>query len=397
MSKAYSWLILAILFLARGALGYQFQSIASVAPFLVRSLHVNYAEIGTLIGIYMLPGAIVSLPAGIIGRHVADRSFAVAALGLMALGGVMVALSHGYALALAGRLTSGMGNAMLNMILTKMVTDWFAERGLALAMGILLASWPFAIGAGLMIHTMIAARWGWQWVMYSTTGFCVLAMLLVAVFYHAPGASRKAKAARKQQPGLAGLALPPLDESLPALVSGSIWGTYNIALLVFFSFAPLLLVEHGALQSEAASWVGAALWIGMLSVPFGGFLVHRLGRGNAVICVFSFLSAWIFALLPSGAWPIVLCAALGFVMGPPAGAIMALPARALSLKNRSTGLGLFYTIHYSLAAVGPAIAGYLRDATGGTTLTVIFGAACFLAILPLLMLFERLVAARETA
>ena len=117
-------------------MGFQFQSIASVAPFLVRSLHVNYAEIGTLIGLFMLPGAVVSLPAGLIGRHVADRSFAVAALGLMALGGVMVGFSHGYALAFAGRLLSGVGAAMLNIALTKMVTDWFAERGIALAMGI---------------------------------------------------------------------------------------------------------------------------------------------------------------------------------------------------------------------------------------------------------------------
>lgn len=385
----YSWIILAILFLARAALGYQFQSVASVAPFLVKSLHVNYAEIGTLIGIYMLPGAIVSLPAGIIGRHVADRWFAATALGLMALGGVLVGLSHGFALALTGRLCSGAGNAMLNMILTKMVTDWFAERGLALAMGILLASWPFAIGCGLVIHGIIARSWGWPMVMYSSAGFCAFAMLLVALLYHAPGGLRKAKGPRKSSEAV-GLVLPPLQESLPALVSGSIWGTYNIALLVFFSFAPLLLVEHGALQAEAASWASTALWICMVSVPLGGFLVHRIGRANAVICVFSFLSGWIFALLPSGAWPVVLCAALGLVMGPPAGPIMALPARALSLKNRSSGLGLFYTVHYFLSAIGPAIAGFLRDQTGGTTASVLFGALCFLLILPLLMLFERL-------
>ena len=103
MGLFYSWIILAILFVARAALGYQFQSIASIAPFLVKSLHVNYAEIGSLIGVYMLPGAIVSLPGGLIGRHVSDRAFATAALGLMTLGGIVVGLSHGYALALAGR------------------------------------------------------------------------------------------------------------------------------------------------------------------------------------------------------------------------------------------------------------------------------------------------------
>src|SRR5690348_11262500 len=101
---------------------------------------------------------------------------------------------------------------------------------------------------------MIARSWGWPVVMYSTAGFCAFAMMLVAILYHAPGGRRKAKGARKTADGAATLALPPLSESLPALVSGSIWGTYNIALLVFFSFAPLLLVEHGALQIEAASW-----------------------------------------------------------------------------------------------------------------------------------------------
>jgi len=61
----YSWLILAVMFLARAAMGFQFQSVASVAPFLIHSLRLNYAEIGTLIGLFSLPGAVVSLPAGL--------------------------------------------------------------------------------------------------------------------------------------------------------------------------------------------------------------------------------------------------------------------------------------------------------------------------------------------
>ena len=75
---------------------------------------------------------------------------------------------------------------------------------------------------------------------------------------------------------------------------------------------------------------------------------------------------------------------------------MALPARALSLKNRASGLGLFYTVHYSLSAVGPAIAGLPARPDRRRRAAVLFGAACFLAVLPLLMLFERLVAAART-
>jgi MFS family permease len=391
----YTWVILAVLFLARTAMGFQFQSIASVAPFLIRGLHANYAEIGTLIGLFMLPGAVVSLPAGLLGRHVPDKIFALAALGLMVLGGTLVGLSHVYALAFAGRLLCGIGGVLLNIALTQMVTEWFAERGIVLAMGILLASWPLGIGAGLLIQPAMAKSLGWPWPMYAAAALCGLALVVVAILYRTPRGGRKPRGTKKKTGAngarQARIVFPPAAESMAALVAGAIWGSYNIGLIVFFSFAPLLLVEHGALPVEAASWTSLALWICMVSVPLGGYLVHRIGHANAVIAVFCFAGAWALALLPSGAWPITLSVIIGITVGPPAGAIMALPARALSLTNRSAGLGIFYTIHYTLSAGGPAIAGYLRDITGGTTTPIIFGAAFFLAVLPLLALFERIV------
>jgi cyanate permease len=232
--------------------------------------------------------------------------------------------------------------------------------------------------------------------MHAAAGFCALAMLLVAFLYRSAQATHKVRAGGKRA-GASGkprarAVFPPMAESLAALVAGAIWGFYNIGLIVFFSFAPLLLVEHGALPIEAASSTSLALWICLFSVPLGGYLVHRIGHANAVVVTFCFTGAWALALLPSGAWPVTLAAIIGITVGPPAGAIMALPARALSLVNRSVGLGLFYTIHYALSAAGPAIAGWLRDLSGGATTPIIFGALCLLAILPLLMLFERVLA-----
>jgi predicted MFS family arabinose efflux permease len=387
----YSWLILGVLFLARTAMGFQFQSIASVAPFLIHSLHLNYAEIGTLIGLFSLPGAVVSLPAGLFGRHVPDKAMAGAALALMTIGGVMVGLSHGYAMAFWGRLLSGVGGVLLNIALTKMTTDWFAPRGIVLAMGILLASWPLGIAAGLVFQAAMAASVGWAKVMYLAAGFSGLAMLFVFGLYRSPDATgRKKRKAKKTRLALPRLALPPWEESLPALVGGAIWGSYNIGMIVFFSFGPLLLVEQGALPVQAASWTSVALWICMFSLPLGGFLIHRTGHADAAIAISCFIAAWALALLPSGLWPVALSAILGVALGPPAAAIMALPARALGLKNRASGLGLFFTAHYALIALGPVVAGYLRDLSGTAAVAAFFGAACFVAVLPLQLLFERL-------
>jgi len=44
------WLILGVLFMARTAMGFQYQTIGSAAPFLIKDLQIDFAEIGSLIG-----------------------------------------------------------------------------------------------------------------------------------------------------------------------------------------------------------------------------------------------------------------------------------------------------------------------------------------------------------
>lgn len=59
-------------------------------------------------------------------------------------------------------------------------------------------------------------------------------------------------------------------------------------------------------------------------------------------------------------------------MGAWQGAIMALPSQVLSPQRRSTGFGAFYMIFYGVMAVLPPVAGWLRDFTGGATVSFLF-------------------------
>jgi len=67
------WFILTIIFLARMSMAYQFQSIASVAPFLAKDFGIEYAGIGSLIGFYMLSGAVLAFTGGKIGEGFGDK------------------------------------------------------------------------------------------------------------------------------------------------------------------------------------------------------------------------------------------------------------------------------------------------------------------------------------
>lgn len=71
------WGILALLFWARVGMGLQFQTLGSVGGDLGVAFGLDYAGIGLLIGLFMAPGLVLALPAGLAGRYASDRALAV--------------------------------------------------------------------------------------------------------------------------------------------------------------------------------------------------------------------------------------------------------------------------------------------------------------------------------
>ena len=66
---ATPWVMLAVLCVVRTAIGFQFQSVAALGPTLVERYQTDYAGLGTLIGMYMLPGIVFAIPGGLIGQR----------------------------------------------------------------------------------------------------------------------------------------------------------------------------------------------------------------------------------------------------------------------------------------------------------------------------------------
>ena len=379
------WVILVVLFVARTAMGFQYQTVGSVAPSLSTELHVGFAQIGTLIGLYHITGVLLSLPGGLIIRRIGDKNLCAIGLELMAGGGMVMSLSDSYGVAFAGRLASGMGATLFNLVLTKMTTDWFARREIVLAMAVILSTWPFGIALGLFTEPLIAAAFGWRSMMLLAGCICLVSLLLVALCYRTPpeepGDEPHAVAA---QP----FGLPPSRVLAAVVAAGVMWGSFNAGLVAYFSFVPSFLAAGGRMTlAEAGAMTSLALWVGMVSIPFGGYVVQRAGRPAVTIVVFCTLAAACLALVAAGVPPLLACIAFGVAIGPPPGLITSLPARVLSPSQRATGFGVFYTCHFLLQASGPAVAGWIHDNAGGAA-AVLFGTALFLVPLPMLALFE---------
>ena len=161
------WIILAVLFAARAATGFQFQSIGSSANFLMADLAIGYAEIGMLLGAYLLPGVIVAFPTGLLGRRISEKTLGLAGLLLMAVSGLALSYSGDLTTALVARFVGGVGATVLGLVATKMVADWFEPREIVLAMSLLQMSWPFGAMIALPIQAWIGQSFGLSAVMAS--------------------------------------------------------------------------------------------------------------------------------------------------------------------------------------------------------------------------------------
>jgi MFS family permease len=376
------WSVLALLFAVRATMGFQYQSVAAVAPLIARDMGLTLADIGVLFGLYLAPGMALAYPGGSIGRRFGDRPVVLAGLALMVAGGAIMAFVPSWAGQIVGRLVAGTGGVLLNVLMSKMVTDWFAGREIATAMAVFVNSWPVGIAAALVVLPPIAEMQGLKAAYFFSALLVLLGLVLLAQRYTAPPRPSEVAVEETMVPERAALKA--------AIVAGSIWGLYNAGLAMVFAFSPSLLVEHGWPITSAGSAVSLVLWLAIVSVPLGGFLADRL-RYHAVFIVAGCLAAGVLLLLASREPDlVVLYAVLGLVAGLPAGSIMSLPSRVLRPPSRAIGMGAFFSVFYAAMVVGPALGGWLAALRGSAAAAIDLGALLLFACVPGIWLFHRL-------
>ena len=368
------WLILATLTLARMTMGFQFQSVAAIGPVLTSDSILTHTELGVLIGIYLLPGALFAIPGGWLGKRFGDKRVVLTGLAMMTLGGALLALSEAYEIMFAGRLISGLGAVLLNVLVTKMVTDWFAEHRITTAMGILISSWPLGIAIALLTIGPLEETIGLKLTFFVPVALCAIALLLIATIYTSPPESNEvATVSNESSVGkLTGY------ELWGVVLSGCVWCLYNSALILTLSFGSEFLITKGITLTSAGAIVSLTSWLIIPALPLGAWIAERIGRPVSTMVVTFIAIAILIWMIPFTSFYLVIFAALGIIFGPAGGLIMALPAQVLSKENRAIGMGIFYTIYYLGMGIFPALAGYIRDVTGDPAAPLILAGVAIL-------------------
>lgn len=375
------WTILAVLFLARTAMGFQFQSIGALSPLLVDSYGLSLADIGFLIGLYLAPGVVVAIPGGAIAGRFGDKRIVGLSMGLMFLGSVLIAWAPTWGLLVTGRLLAGVGGVALNVVMTKMVIDWFVGREISTAMSIFINSWPLGIALALFALPIISANGGLQLAWITVLASITVALIAFVLIYQPADTATEAVTEVK-------ITSFPV---YPLLLAGTAWALSNAALAMVFSFGPALLTERGLGLTTASALISAFMLCLAIAIPIGGILADRSGKRDAVI-TFGLSSFVVLApVIMYAPIPIVPAAVLifGFLSGLCFGPIVGMPATILPPQSRAFAMGVYFTIYYVAMMGAPVLAGALADYSQTLRATWWFGIVLVVVSIISVALFNR--------
>jgi predicted MFS family arabinose efflux permease len=365
------WSVLILLFLVRSGMGLQYQLPAALSPLFIDDFGLMIADIGLLIGLYHAPGAILAFPGGAIAARLGDKRVVLGALAIMLLGELIMATSSSWPVQLMARVSAGAGGIFLNVVMTKMLTDWFAGKDTATAMAVFGNSALFGMGLALVSLPFVADMGGRLGASVVVIAYLGGALAAIALLYRPPANATISIGAQSYWPDHRALT--------GVLLAGGVYGLYNVALVAVFGFGPLMLTERGWSMTAAGSATSIVLWLAAFSIPAGGLLADRTGRHSWVL--FGGLMAFAAVMFLSSRTDTMLPAflVLGLVSGLPCGPIMSLAPQMLTPQTRAIGMGALFTVYYALQVAGPWFIGRIAEDRGGAQVALDLGGLCLLA------------------
>ncbi len=357
--------------IARIAFGYQVQTVASLAPDLARTFTLDFAAIGTLIGLYMAPGVFVALPVGFLARRFGDFSIAAIGTALMTVGAVLAAAADGPTLIGVGRAVSGCGAVALTVLQGKIIADRFDGARFTTLMGMMTGIFPVGLGIAQITQSRLADAFGWQSAFLAGGVISAVGVVLFVVTWKPlPNAAPRT------------LSFPSKRECGLVIIASLIWTFYNAAYFNFLAYMPSFLTVHGHSAATADVVMMLATWGNLPAILIGGALAIRFGPTKV------FLAGTFFCALSVAGpafWdaPVFWGAIFGTIASIHGGLIVQIGTLATRPENRAIGMAIFYTTYYIGGSAMPALCGRVADITGDPAGALLAAAILSLLAIPL--------------
>jgi EmrB/QacA subfamily drug resistance transporter len=302
------WWALAAVCIALFAVCLNTVAISNALTAIGSELRLSVASLQWAVNAYLLTCAAFVVPGGQLGDLFGRRKvFLIGGIGCFAVGSVVVALSRGEGLLIAGRAVQGLGSACILPGTMAIINDAFPKSERGTAMGI----WGAIVGLGFALGPVVggffADTLGWQWLWWMNLP--LLAACVAFTCWAVPESRNEAQRPRLDIPGvlLLGTGLFALMLGLNrgphwGWDSGRVLGLLGVALALLAAFVVLELrlpnpLVHFRLFREPVLVASCAATFLMTYVLMVVLLMVSLYLQNFLLFDYSAMQAGL-ALLP---------------------------------------------------------------------------------------------------
>jgi MFS family permease len=341
-------------------------------PLIGKELGLSYTEIGLIMTVQHLAGAISNLPGGMIVDMVGKKGYLMAiSLFWVGFPYALMSLTHSYWMLLLCVTLVGIGNNLWHpAALTTLAFRYPDRKGLVIAyhgMGGNIADGlaPLAVGALLGLGWF---SWRTVVVINVVPGLVMAAMILVMLGAFTLSSSRdnninaggKSEGVRKYLKDFASLFR---NRELMLVSIGS--GFRTMTQTGLLTFLPVYLAYELAYSPFAVGVCLAVMQVaGLAASPLGGYLSDTMGRKRIVMSsmVLSAVMIVFMALAGRSTAFVFFIALVGFFLYAMRPVLQAWAVEATPRALAGSGVGMQFGIQAIGAAIAPAIFGMIADA-----------------------------------
>jgi len=340
--------------------------VSPVLGMIVEELQLTSSQAGLLFSAPVITLAIFAFIGGFLGDNIGPRMIAGLGMTLLAISSVLRGLSPNFAVLLLLNFFVGTGWGLIFPNLPKLVKLWFPDRLAGTATGI-YSTGVFTGGTlalSLTVPLVLPLMGDWRGTFYFWGSIAGLITIIWWVLVREPDSFKRGKSASSHF---------SLSMLAAVLRNKDIWivAIYfalaaNVTFYIITGWFPTFFVDKGVSQAGAGLLTSLTTLAGLPAVFLVPFASDRLGLRKPFLWISCLVATIAFAgIIYTGyAMDFVLMIILGITLTATYVMSLFLPLELVKADHAGTASGVVISIGYIGGAMGPLIAGYLKDTTG---------------------------------